>query len=157
MAQIDPELKPLNPKQRNFIELIARKGLNRVEAYCEAYGKNIATDNPEALRVTAAKLFYQPNVNNYYNALMEEIRDNETKKGVWTKEVATEKLVKLIERAESDIYGDGGSDPKPITMSRLQAIMQPVKELNQMNGFNQTNLNIEGQIVQICGEDDILE
>ena len=157
VSKIDPELKPLLPKQRQFIDLIVYKGLDRVEAYCEAYGKDIASVNVESIRVNAAKLFYQPHVNNYYHALMEEIRDNEVKKGVWTKEVATEKLMKLIERAEKDIYGDGESAPKQITMSRLQAIMQPVKELNMMNGFNQTNVNFDGQIVQICGEDDIPE
>lgn len=154
MANVDPELKPLLPKQRQFIDLIVYRGLTREEAYCEAYGKDISSSNSETIRVNAAKLFYQPHINNYYHALMEEIRDNEIKKGVWTKEVATGKLVRLIERAEQDIYGDDG---KPITMSRLQAIMQPIKELNQMNGFNQTNLNFDGQIVQICGEEDIPE
>lgn len=149
--EIDPELKPLKPSQRKFIELMVYDGLERNEAYCEAFGKNITDYNPESLRVISTKLFHQPHINNYYHALMEEIRDNEVKKGVWTKEVATEKLMNLLEKAESEIYDEG----KQITMSRLQAIMQPAKELNQMNGFNQTNLNIEGQIVQICGEDDI--
>lgn len=151
MANTDIELKTLTHKQRKFIDLIAYQGLERVEAYCDAFDKDIASCNPETLRVQAARLFYTPHVNNYYHALMEEIRDNEVKKGVWTKEVATEKLTKLIERAEQDIYEDN----KPITMSRLNAIMQPVKELNQMNGLVSTNLNIEGTMVQICGEDEI--
>lgn len=151
MANIDPELRPLLPKQRMFIDLIAYQGLDRVEAYCEAYGKNIDEVDINTIRANASTLFYKPQVNNYYHAVMEEIRDNQTKKGVWTKEVATEKLVKLIEKAEEEIYDDG----KPITMSRLNAIMQPAKELNLMNGFNQTNLNVDGQIVQICGEDEI--
>lgn len=150
---IDPELKPLSAKHRKFIHLIVYQGLPREEAYCEALEKDINTMNSEALRVNAAKLFYQPHINNYYHALMEEIRDNEVKKAVWTKEVATEKLMKLIEKAETEVYNEN----KPITMSRLQAIMQPAKELNLMNGLNQTNLNIEGQIVQICGEEDIPE
>lgn len=151
MVNIDPELKTLLPKQRKFIDLIVYKGLDRIEAYCQAYNKDISRVNTETTRVNAAKLFYRPHVNNYYHALMEEIRDNEVKKGVWTKEVATEKLLRLIEKTENDIYDDS----KPVTMGRLQAIMQPIKELNTMNGFNQTNLNIEGQIVQICGEDNI--
>lgn len=159
MASIDPELKTLTPRQRTFIELIAYKGLSREEAYCQAYSKDSSAANPETTRVSAAKIFYTPHVNSYYHALMEEIRDVEVKKGVWTKEVATEKLMRLIDRAEQDIYGDEnvGIQPGKITMSRLQAIMLPVKELNQMNGFNQTNLNIEGKLVQICGEDDISE
>lgn len=151
MANVDPELKTLLPKQRQFIDLIVYQGLKREEAYCEAFKKNIAECNAETLRTAAAKLFYTPHVNNYYHALMEEVRDKETKKAVWTKEVATEKLMNLIERAEQDIYNEN----KPITMSRLTAIMQPVKELNLMNGFNQTNVSLDGQIVQICGEEDI--
>lgn len=151
----DMELKPLQPKQREFIELMVYKGLERIEAYCLAYGKNIAESNPETIRTQASKIFYTPHINNYYHALMEEIRDNEVKKGVWTKEVATQKLMNLVEKAESEIYGNTETPGKPITMSRLNAIMLPVKELNQMNGFNQTNLNFEGTMVQICGEDDI--
>lgn len=151
MANVDPELKTLMPKQRQFIDLIVYQGLTREEAYCEANKKNIAECNPETIRTAAAKLFYTPHVNNYYHALMEEVRDKEIKKAVWTKDVATEKLIKLVEKAEKDIYEEG----KQITMSRLNAIMQPVKELNLMNGFNQTNVSLDGQIVQICGEDDI--
>lgn len=147
----DPELKPLLARQRKFIDLIAYQGMDRIEAYCQAYDKDIAVVDRETIRTSASKLFYTPHVNNYYNAVMEDIRDNETKKGVWTKEVATEKLMNIIEKAEQEIHEEG----KPITMSRLQAIMQPVKELNLMNGFNQTNLNVEGQVVQIIGESDI--
>ena len=71
MTTTDIELKPLRAKQRKFIDLIVYKGLDRVEAYCEAFDKNIATGNPETLRVAATKIFYQPNVNNYYHACME--------------------------------------------------------------------------------------
>lgn len=153
MAITDPELRPLLPHQREFVHLIVYQGLTKVEAYCQAYNKDPSQTSKDNLSAGASKLFYKPHINNYYNALMEEIRDTEIKKGAWTKEVATDKLLRLIERAESDIYDEG----KQITMSRLQAIMQPVKELNTMNGFNQTNLNIEGQIVQIVGEDEIPE
>lgn len=159
MAIVDPELKTLSPKQRTFIELIAYKGLSREEAYCQAYEKDSTALKPETIRVAASKIFYTPHINNYYHALMEEIRDTEIKKGVWTKEVATEKLTRLIERAEQEIYGDpdSGIQPGKITMSRLQAIMLPAKELNQMNGFNQTNVTLDGKLVQICGEEDIPE
>ena len=152
-AGIDPELKPLRAEQREFIDLIAYKGMGRIDAYCQAYNKVADENNQESIRVAASKLFNTPHIQNYYQAVMEEIRDNETKKGVWTKEVATEKLMNLIERAEKDIY----DDDKQITMSRLNAILLPIKELNLMNGLNQTNLNIDGQVVQIVGENDIPE
>lgn len=152
-AGISDELKPLQPNQREFINLMTYQGLDRIEAYCQAYNKTLDDSNRETIRVAASKLFHLPHVQSYYQAVMEEIRDNETKKGVWTKEVATEKLMNLIERAEQDIY----DDDKQITMSRLNAILLPIKELNLMNGFNATNVNIDGQVVQICGENDIPE
>lgn len=152
-ANFDPELKPLQPKQREFINLIAYQGLDRVDAYCQVYEKTADDSNRESIRVCASKMFHLPHVHNYYEAVMEEIRDNDVKKGVWTKQVATDKLMKLIEKAEQDIYDEN----KQITMSRLNAILLPVKELNSMNGFNQTNLNIDGQVVQICGENEIPE
>lgn len=157
MAEMNPELKPLRPNQRQFIHLMVYQGLERVEAYAQANDKVISEDNYESIRTAAAKAFYTPHINNYYHALMQEIRDKEVKKGVWTKEVATEKLMKLIERAEKDIYGDEEHEAKQLTMSRLNAIVLPAKELNLMNGFNQTNMNVDGCIVQICGEDDIQE
>ena len=35
---------------------------------------------------------------------MEEIRDKDTGKAIWTKEVATQKLLRLIEAAEKEDY-----------------------------------------------------
>ena len=41
-------------------------------------------------------------------------------------------------------------------MSRLNALILPVKELNLMNGLNQTNVNMNGGcVVQFVGEEDI--
>ena len=157
MAEVSPELKPLRSKQRKFIHLMVYQGLDRNEAYAQAYGKVITEENRESIRTAAAKAFYTPHINNYYHALMEEIRDREIKKGVWTKEVATQKLMKLIEKAEQELYGDEEHAPKQVTMSRLNAIILPIKELNLMNGFNQTNVNVEGCVVQIYGEEDIPE
>ncbi len=157
MAEVNPELKPLRPKQRKFIHLMVYQGLDKIEAYAQAYGKVITEENRESIRAAAARAFYTPHINNYYHALMEEIRDKEIKKGVWTKEVATQKLMKLIEKAEQEIYGDEEHAPKQLTMSRLNAIILSIKELNLMNGFNQTNVNVDGCVVQICGEEDIPE
>ena len=52
-----------------------------------------------------------------------------------------------------EIYVNG----EKITMSRMNAILQPIKELNLMNGYNQINNKVEGTLVQIFGEDDLLD
>lgn len=157
MIKDTPEIKPLRVNQREFIDLMVYQGLDRMEAYAQANNRVITDENYNSIRAAASKSFYTPHIKNYYDALMEEIRDTEVKKGVWTKEVATEKLVRLIEKAEQDIYGDEFNDPKQLTMSRMNAIILPIKELNLMNGLNQTNINMDGCLVQIHGEEDIPE
>jgi len=154
---VDPELKPLTEPQRKFIGNMAYEGMDKIEAYSVAFGQELTSYNRQNIREKSNRLFYKPHVNNYYQAVMEEVREKEVKKGVWTKEVSTQKLVRLIEKAEQDIYGDEelGLVAKQLTMSRLNAIVLPVKELNTMNGFNQTNINVDGCIVQIYGEDKI--
>lgn len=156
-----PELKPLKPRQREFVDLMVYQGLSREEAYIQSHKVIASKLTPASISSKASSVFFTPNVNNYYHALMEEIRDNEVKKAVWTKERATEKLVRLIERAEEDLYGVDSKgnvvgNPLQLTMGRLNAIVLPVKELNLMNGLNATNLNVQGGcVVQIVGEEEI--
>lgn len=151
---MDKVLKPLKAEERIFVRNIVVNGLSPVEAYSDAFNISITEDNESTIQGKATRCLKKENVNALYNALMEEVRDNEIKKAVWTKEVATEKLMKLIEKAEADIY----EQDKPITMARLSAILQPAKELNVINGFTQTNLNITSQeVVRFVGEDEIPE
>ncbi len=146
MSNIDPSLRPLKEKPRRFVDLMISQGLSRQEAYVMVYG-----DDEEASSKSNS-LFNRPNVLQYYYARLDELKEKESSKAVWTREVATKKLVSLIEKAEQEM-----EQGKPLTMSRLQAIVLPAKELNLMNGFNQTNLNVEGCVVQIVGEQEIPE
>ena len=45
MAELNPELKPLRPNQRQFIHLMVYQGLERVEAYAQANDKVISDEN----------------------------------------------------------------------------------------------------------------
>lgn len=158
MAKVDPELRSLNSKEREFIHQIVYQGLPREEAYASVSEMEFTEENKKKLKSQANSMFFRPHVYNYYQALMEEIRDRDSGKAVWTKEVAEQKLVRLIEAAEKDLYGDpaNGTAPRQITMSRINAIILPAKELNLMNGLNSTNVNLNGGvIVKFEGEDDI--
>ncbi len=158
MAKIAPELRPLSSKEREFIHQIVYQGLPREEAYASVSEMEFTEDNKKKIRSQANSMFFRPHVYNYYQALMEEIRDKDTNKAVWTKEVATQKLMRLIEAAEKDLYGDPaeGVAPKQMTMSRINAIVLPAKELNMMNGYNSSNLNVNGgMVVNFVGEDEI--
>lgn len=154
----DPNLRPLLPRQREFVHLIVYNGLTREEAYAQVTGEALTDDNRTKISNAAQKMFFLPHVYSYYNALMEDVRDKAVGKALWTKEIAEKKLLKLVEQAEQEIYGDPetGAPGARITMSRLNAIILPVKELNLMNGLNQTNVNMNGGcIVQFVGEDEI--
>lgn len=160
MAKVAPELRSLNSKEREFIHQIVYQGLPREEAYASVSEMEFTEDNMKKIRSAANSMFFRPHVYNYYQALMEEIRDKDTSKAIWTKEVATGKLMRLIEAAEKDLYGDPaeGIAPKQMTMSRINAIVLPAKELNLMNGLNNTNVNLNGgMIVNFVGEDEIPE
>ena len=158
MAKVDPELRALNSKEREFVHQIVYQGLPREEAYASVSEVEFTEDNRKKIRSAANSMFFRPHVYNYYQALMEEVRDKDTSKAIWTKEVATSKLMRLIEAAEKDLYGDPaeGVAPKQMTMSRINAIVLPAKELNLMNGLNNTNVNLSGGVVvNFVGEDDI--
>lgn len=160
MAKVDPALRPLSSKEREFIHQIVYQGLPREEAYASVSEMEFTEDNQKKIRNQANSMFFRPHVYNYYQALMEEIRDKDTSKAVWTKEVATGKLMRLIEAAEKDLYGDPaeGIAPKQMTMSRINAIVLPAKELNLMNGLNNTNVNLNGgMVVNFVGEEEIPE
>jgi hypothetical protein len=147
----DPELRALKPAERQFVDCMARQGLDKVEAYALAYDVQITDDNRTNIRNKAHRLFYLPHVYNYYNELVKEMNDKETGKALWTRDVATKKLLNLIEHAEDEVY----NQKKQLTMGRITAILMPAKELNLMHGFNQTNVNVEGCVVQIGGEEDL--
>ena len=158
MAKIDPAMRALSSKEREFIHQIVYQGLSRDEAYSTVSEMEFTEDNKKKIHSQANSMFFRPHVYNYYQALMEEIRDKDTSKAVWTKEVATSKLMRLIEAAEKDLYGDPseGIAPKQMTMSRINAIVLPAKELNLMNGLNSTNVNLNGgMVVNFVGEDEI--
>lgn len=160
MAKVAPELRALNSKEREFVHQIVYQGLSRAEAYASVSEVEFNEENKKKIRNSANSMFFRPHVYNYYQALMEEIRDKDTNKAIWTKEVATGKLMRLIEAAEADLYGDpaNGVSPKQMTMSRINAIVLPAKELNLMNGLNNTNVNVGGGMtVKFEGEDEIPE
>ena len=158
MAKVAPELRALSSKEREFVHQIVYQGLPREEAYASVSEVEFTEENKKRIRSSANSMLFRPHVYNYYQALMEEIRDKDTNKAIWTKEVATSKLMRLIDAAEKDLYGDptNGIAPKQMTMSRINAIVLPAKELNLMNGLNNTNVNVNGGVVvNFVGDNEI--
>lgn len=147
------ESKVLTKRERLFAEGIAMKGLDRVEAYSVAFDEDMGDEAQQnRLAGKAERLFYKPHVRRYYDGLMEQVRAAETSQAVWTKEVATEKLMFVIDKALKEL------ETERITMARLTAVTAPVKELNSMNGLNApTKLDMDGGMVFNIIEDQLPE
>lgn len=147
------ENKVPTKRERLFAEGIALNGLNRVEAYSVAFDEAIGDDTQKnKLANRAERLFYKPHVHRYYEELMERVREAETSRAVWTKEIATEKLMFVIDKALEELKTER------ITMARLTAVTAPIKELNSMNGLNApTKLDMEGGMVFNIIEDQLPE
>ena len=141
--------RPLTENQRIFVLNMVYDRMDKIDAYANAFGIDLRQADRNTLASRASRLFYQDNVQKYYTALSDEVAATQQEKGLWTREMATKKLLKLMEKVERDIYeGDA-----PVTMARLQAVILSAKELNSMHGYNQTNVKVEGCVVQISGED----
>ena len=140
---------PLRPRQRQFVHNMVYEGMDKAQAYAYAYNRDYNEDTKTALASAASSTLKLPQVKKYYEALMDELMEVQREKAKWTKEKAVEKLTHLVEKIEEDIY----DNKLPITMARLQGIIMAAKELNSMHGYNQTNVKVEGCIVQITGEE----
>lgn len=145
----------LKPIEREFINNVVYQGLPRVEAYAMAMGEQEKLEDPDEvakMRTKANQMIMRKNVYEYYVALQDEVRQYETQKSAWTKERATEALVKLVEKVEKELYEDNAN----ASMSRINGIVLPIKELNLMHGLSTPTNNINTQmLVQIVGEDKI--
>ena len=146
------KIKTLKPIEREFLELVTYRGMSTEEAYSEVMELELTEENRLNFKKKGQNILRRPHVRERYDAIMEEIRDNQVKKAAWTKELAEEKLMKLIEKVEEELYERGQN----ATMSRVNGIILPVKELNAMNGFNETNINIAGNVgIKFEGEDEL--
>ena len=101
----------LTPKQEKFAQLVA-DGMTQADAYRTAYNcKKISTTQIES----ASKLMSDPNI---YTRVA-ELKEMLVNKALWTKEDSINKLKEALEISD-----------KP------QEIVQVIKELNAMHGFN---------------------
>lgn len=150
---VGPENRAIKDSQRIFVHMMVYQGYDRRVAYAQSHDIELNSKNEKEIMQKATSLFNRPNINKYYHALVQEISEKEEEKGLWTREIATRKLMRLIDKAEKDIYDSN----KTLSMARLNAIVLPAKELNLMNGFNMSNHNIEGAVVHISGENELQE
>lgn len=149
------EQKPLTKRERNFVEQIVNNGLARDDAYSLAFDVPLppeGTEEYEKFLKRASNLMYKPHVRRYYEALMAAVRDEAVDKAKWNKDLATEKLTKLVDVAEKEMTSNG------IRMASANAMTTAIKELNQIHGLNApTKLDVNGGLVVNIIEDELPE
>lgn len=146
------KIKTLKPIEREFLELVTYRGISTEDAYADVMGLEVTDENRMDFKRKGQNILRRPHVRERYDAIMEEIRDTQVKKAVWSKELAEQTLIRLIRKVEEELYENNAN----ATMSRVNGIILPVKELNAMNGFNETNINIAGSVgIKFEGENEL--
>lgn len=148
----------LQPREKDFVHQMVFNGLSAEQACAHACAEELTKENRSKILARANAMFTRPRVYEYFQECLAEVRQEEKGKAVWTREIATEKLMRLIEAAERDLYGDpeNGVPAQKMTMSRINGVVLPAKELNLMNGFNNSNVNVNGGVtVKFVGEDEL--
>ena len=131
---------------KEFIDDIAINGLSKVEAF-EKYFAEKCVDGADIEKLAERK-FNQKHNAEYYKAIMEEVHHQELKMSEWTRDMATKDLIEVKEALKKDIM-KGGNRKQAVLMAYLQSI----KELNLMNGYNETNVNVNMPPMTFIGFD----
>ena len=129
---------------KEFIDDIAINRMTKEESFVKNFPDLISQDKD--ITKLAEKRFNNKQNLEYYNALMEEVRNQENKMTEWTREDATRDLIAIKEALKTDILENGKR-----TQAILMAYIQSIKELNLMNGFNEVNITSKNESIKIIG------
>lgn len=133
----------LTNKQEKFVQgLVA--GKTQRQAYLDA-GYSDQNGQLDRVDVQASKLFADAKVLQRYEYLYNKVIKNAEKKIQWSFEKSMKELVDLIEEAKNysveEIINDEVKVKKLELKDKAKVILDSIKELNSMNGYNQKNVN----------------
>lgn len=140
--------KRITTQQLNFLENIL-KGETQYQAYLNAYPSSKSWKR-DSVDQAAYQLFRLEHIQMKFKEMQKRIEDKIVKKSVWTTEMAIEKLTNLAKQAETEIQ-----ESNKINMTRVQAILGAVKELNSMHGYNEKNITATNKVVIVGSEEDL--
>lgn len=154
---IEDKAMPLQPKERLFVEFYVLYGDDKGLAYAKAFDgeDHYNEDTKASYNQKARERLKKPHIEEYRKELEREHIEDMRQRGIWTKTDSIRSLTKLVEAAERELFGDETIEPKQMTMGRVQGLMLPIKELNTMHGYNQSNHKIDIAPVQFTGVDKI--
>jgi len=132
------------------IDLFLKEGMSARESIRVAFDKELDENNASKYFM---KMLDDGMLRAYYEANVEELRERGEEKSLWTRSLAVNTLTKLISKAEEELY----DEEKPLNMTRVQAIISAVKELNMMSGFITEKHQVMQAVVHFDGDDRILD
>lgn len=144
--------RALTQSQEKYVQELS-KGTPRFEAFQIAYPTSLNWKR-DSVDQAAYQELNKPHVRARYDELKKKVDSRvETiivRKRVWTTEMAIEKLTNLAEQAEKEI-----KESEKVNMTRVQAILGAVKELNSMHGYNEKNITATNKVVIVGSEEDL--
>ena len=146
-------IKHLDVIDRNFVDNFLLENMSLAEALCAAEGKELTDNNKNYYTKRAYDRLDIPVVNEYYLEMRCKMAGLEAERMIWNRDIATEKLTHLIDKAEAELYEDGSK----ITMSRMNAVVLPVKELNELWGLKEQNINLNTEAQVIFKDEELLD
>lgn len=173
----------LTAKEEKFVNLLVQ-GLTQRQAYKGAYDTSRIKDG--TIDVYASRIFKKPKVFARYQELLEEFRAREKEKTGWTREQSIETLrfvidtnkkdleriqeaaIEELEELQKQVKQNPELAPQLIQLMIQQkkktranktnndALISATSALNQMLGYNEQTINMNGQVV-FEGENDLEE
>lgn len=142
----------LTLKQEKFVQNLI-DGMSQREAYKLAYPKSLKWKE-SAIDTQASILFKNSKVLERFNLL----RDKAASKAIWTREQAINDLVAIKNKCVevmtyTKVDETTGEEIEIIDTKTATTAINAIKELNNMNGYNESNMNME--INKVVITDDI--
>lgn len=164
----------LTPKQEKFVNLLVQ-GLTQRQAFIKAYPDNKMKQG--TIDNYASRIFKSPKVFARYQELLEEMREREKEKTGWTREQSIETLrfvidtnrkdleriqqasIEELEELEKQVKEYPELAPQLISLMIQQkkktranktnndALISATSALNQMLGYNEQTINMNGAVV----------
>ena len=172
----------LTEKQEIFVQSLV-KGYSQRQSYLKAYPHRTKWKE-NSLDAAASTLLKNVKVRKRYDDLLQQVREEETKKTMWTREQSIETLRYVIDVNRKDLERINNAheeelemlqkmmveDPEkaPLYLQQIlkqrksrrasqvnnKGITEAVAELNKMQGFNEETINLNGTVV-FEGEDEL--
>ena len=165
----------ITKQQEIFVQSLV-EGDSQRKAYIKAYpSRKKWKDN--SIDCEASKLFSQPKIKQRYDELLKQVREEETKKTMWTREQSIETLRYVIDVNKKDLERINKAYEEELELLQKMMIEDPeraprylreiikqrksrrasqvnnkgitdaVAELNKMQGFNEETINMNGIVI----------